>query len=87
MPLKEGTSRRTIGENIATEIHHGKPRKQAIAIGLSKARESGAKIPKPKEKHCSCAGTDKEKYMHCTKCKAHYKYGAGHCPQCGQDWD
>lgn len=48
MPLKAGTSRKTIGKNIATEEKAGKPRKQAIAIGLNKARESGAKIPKKK---------------------------------------
>ena len=46
MPLKEGKSKEVIGENIATEINEGKPRDQAIAIGLSKARESGAHIPK-----------------------------------------
>ncbi|HEY6351495.1 MAG TPA: DUF6496 domain-containing protein [Candidatus Angelobacter sp.] len=43
------------GQEIRTEMHHmrsGKPpvknRKQAIAIGLSKAREKGAKVPKKK---------------------------------------
>lgn len=50
MPLKKGTSRKIIGKNIATEEAAGKPRKQAIAIGLSKARESGAKIPIKKAK-------------------------------------
>ena len=28
---------------------HGKPQKQAVAIALSKARESGAKMPKKKK--------------------------------------
>lgn len=46
MPLKTGTSKKTIGKNIETEMHHGKPKKQAIAIALSEARKSGAKIPK-----------------------------------------
>ena len=50
MPLKTGTSRKVIGDNIKIETAAGKGRKQAIAIALSKARESGAKIPKKKGK-------------------------------------
>jgi hypothetical protein len=45
MPLKKGGSRQTISSNIRTEIAHGKPRKQAVAIALDTARRSGAKIP------------------------------------------
>lgn len=37
-PLKPGSSQSTISHNIATEIAHGKPPKQAQAIALSNAR-------------------------------------------------
>jgi len=41
MPLVPGKSREKISTNIRTEIAAGKPQKQAVAIALSKARESG----------------------------------------------
>lgn len=40
MPLKKGKSQKVVGENIATEMHAGKPRDQAIAVALSKAGKS-----------------------------------------------
>jgi hypothetical protein len=61
MPRKSSRSRsgrkysRKAGEEVRTELHHMrsgkhpvKNRKQAIAIGLSKARQKGAKVPRKK---------------------------------------
>ena len=48
MPLAKGKSRKGISENISTEIHSGKPKKQAIAIAMSVARKTTAKVPKKK---------------------------------------
>jgi hypothetical protein len=50
MPLQKGTSRKTIGKNIKEMEKSGHPPKQSIAAALHEARESGAKIPKPKGK-------------------------------------
>jgi len=40
MPLKRGTSRRTISGNISELRHSGYPQRQAIAISYSKAGKS-----------------------------------------------
>lgn len=37
MPLKKGKSKKVISANIKTEMHAGKPQKQAIAIAMRKA--------------------------------------------------
>lgn len=46
MPLNKSKSKKAVSENIRTEMAHGKPQKQAIAIALSiqrgvKARKKG----------------------------------------------
>lgn len=50
MPLIAGNSKKVISKNIKTEMTKGKkPRKQAIAIALSKAKEYGGVLT-PKKK-------------------------------------
>jgi len=46
MPLKHSSSKKDISSNIRTEMHSGKPQKQAIAIAMSEAGKS----PKKKKK-------------------------------------
>ena len=43
MPLKKGSSKKVVAENIRREIHAGKPQKQAIAIAMSKAGKTKQK--------------------------------------------
>ena len=41
--LNKSTSKAAVSENIKTEMAHGKPQKQAVAIALDVQRRAGGK--------------------------------------------
>jgi len=47
MPLKKGSSAKTIASNIRTEIAAGRPQKQAIAIAMNTAHKPKPMVNKP----------------------------------------
>ena len=50
MPLKKGSSKKVISENIRMEMHKGHPQKQAIAMALASAGKTKGKNVKSKGK-------------------------------------
>ena len=43
MPLKKSASKKAFSENVKTEMAHGKPQKQALAISYATQRKAQAK--------------------------------------------
>jgi hypothetical protein len=49
MPLKKSASKAAFSKNVKTEMAHGKPQKQAVAIAYSVQRKAGGKPASPKK--------------------------------------
>lgn len=49
MPLKAGTSRETVSDNIREMVKAGHPQNQAVAAAMRKKRESGKGKRRPRK--------------------------------------
>ena len=47
MPLVKSASKEAFRKNVKTEMAHGKPQKQAVAVALSTARTAAKAAGKP----------------------------------------
>lgn len=50
MPLKKSASKKAFSANVKTEMAHGKPQKQAVAIAYSVQRKASGKSAAKKGK-------------------------------------
>ena len=60
MPLKKGSSKKVISENIRMEMHKGYPQKQAIAMALASAGKTKGKATMAKGKVVVKSGVAKD---------------------------
>jgi hypothetical protein len=59
MPQKKSSSKKAMSENIKTEVHSGKPVKQAVAIAYSIKRKAAAKKGHEEKAHKTLRGIRK----------------------------
>lgn len=64
MPLEKGSSRETISRNIATEMEHGRPQPQAVAIAMRTAgKTADEEAAKPRGVPIVGGGEDPGEYV------------------------